>query len=307
MNEPLPPTPPASRTRSRRDHIVDTLIEERAPTLSASMLWPALRPALYRLLNYDRARRMADEIAPLDGRAPLEHVTDALALDVRTHRLERLPREGSFFLIANHPTGIADGIAVFQGVRAIRPDLMIYANADAHRVSPGFSGSLIPVEWVLAKRTLERTRLTLKRTSAAIAAGQPILVFPAGRLARIRADGRLTDPEWQTSAVSLARKHGLTVIPCHVSGPYAFWFHMFDKVSKELRDITLFHELLNKRGRRYTLTFGPAIAAESLAGDAGVVTRKLKRYIERVLEAAPDQPFDPEGPECAWRDPPPAP
>ena len=87
-------------------------------------------------------------------------------------------------------------------------------------------------------------------------------------------------------------------------GPYPIFFHTFDRISKELRDITLFHELLNKQGKTYKLTFGPLIPPEHATGDASSVIRKLKHYIERVLPQAPDTPFDPAGPECQWRDPP---
>ena len=62
-------------------------------------------------------------------------------------------------IVCNHPTGIADGVAVWDALKAIRPDLMFYANADAHRVSPKLDEVLIPVEWVEEKRTRERTRL----------------------------------------------------------------------------------------------------------------------------------------------------
>jgi putative hemolysin len=114
----------------------------------------------------------------------------------------------------------------------------------------------------------------------------------------------LTDPEWMASAVSFARKYKLPIVPVHVAGPYAFWFHLFDKVSNELRDITLFHELLNKSGKTYSLTYGPLIPAELAAGDTAVLTRKIKHYVERVLPHAPDGAFGLDGPECCWRDPP---
>jgi putative hemolysin len=109
------------------------------------------------------------------------------------------------------------------------------------------------------------------------------------------------------TAVSLARKYELPILPVHMAGPYSFWFHTFSRLSPELRDITLFHELLNKQGKTYQLTFGPLIPWSQALGDATSITRKIKHYVERVLPAAPDAPFDPNGPECTWRDPPKAP
>ena len=294
---------PVSEPSRRQKHIVDVLIEERAPHLSSGPLWPLLRPILYAVLNYAKARRMADAIAPMRGGPALEYIAALLSVKLDVSGLERMPARGPFLLLANHPTGITDGVAMYDATKAARPDMMFYANSDAHRACPGFIDNLIPVEWVLGKRTRERTRLTLKMTEQAVNEGKPIMVFPAGRLARKR-NGVLTDPEWMPTAASLARKYSLPVLPCHVAGPYSFWFHSFNAISAELRDITLFHELLNKAGRTYRLRFGPLIPAENISGDAVTVTRRLKHYIERELGGNADAAFDPAGPECAWRDPP---
>ena len=283
-------------------HIVDVLIEERAPKLSAGPLWPFLRPPLLAVLNYDKAVRMADTIGPLSGHEAIEHISQLLSVKLDLSALDRAPKTGSFLLLCNHPTGITDGIAVYDAIKTVRPDSLFYANSDALRVCPRFDEVLIPVEWVLAKRTRERTRLTLKMTEQAFADGRPIVVFPAGRLAR-QVDGQLVDPEWMPTAVSLARKYKLPILPCHVAGPYAFWFHTFAKFSGELRDITLFHELLNKHGKTYRLNFGPPIPHETLGADAVSTTRKIKHHIERVLAVNPHAAYDPEGPECQWRDP----
>jgi len=274
-------------------HIVDVLIAERAPRLAASPAWPILRPPLYALLDYAKARRMADAIAAMPGRAALNHVADSLALKIASRRLSRVPPTGRLVVVCNHPTGIADGVAVYDALRAARPDLWFYANADAHRVSPRFGEVLIPVEWVEAKRTREGARRTLEQTRAALEAEACLVIFPAGRIARRQPDGRLSDTPWATSAVAVARKHRAPVMPIHVAGPWSALFHLFHGVSQELRDITLFHELLNKRGREFTLTVGPLIPPEALAGDAAEITARLKAYVEQRLPADPDGAFAP--------------
>lgn len=283
--------PTARRRAYGHDHIIDTLIEERAPRWAGSPVWPLLRPALYGLLDYGKARRMADAIAPLPGRAALDYVSELLALKVEARGLEHVPRAGRALIIANHPTGIADGVAVYDGLKAMRPDLVFYANSDAHRVSPGFGEVLIPVEWVEGKRTRERTRLTLAMTREAMEAERALVVFPAGRLARKGPDGVLAESPWMPTALSVARKYDAPVLPVHLTGPWSTLFHFFHGLSNELRDITLFHELLNKRGRAFTLTCGPLIPADRLDPDAAVATEALKAYIEHVLPNHPTQPF----------------
>lgn len=281
----------AAARAGRHDHIVDMLIAERAPKLAASWAWPVARPLLYALLDYAKARRMADAIAPLPGRAALEHVSKLLSVQVTATGLERLPRTGRAMVACNHPTGIADGVAVYDALKAVRDDLCFYANSDAHRVSPGFSDVLIPVEWVEAKRTRERTRETLIATREALEAERCLVIFPSGRLSRRQPDGRLADPTWQSSAVSLARKYEAPITPIHVTGPWSRMFHLFNRVSGELRDITLFHELLNKQGQRFGLTVGHPIPPAALDGDPVQVTARIKAYVEEVLPHDPSRPF----------------
>lgn len=285
-------SPARAVTRRRHEpHIVDLLIAERAPKLAASPVWPAARPLLYALLDYKKARRMADAIAPLSGRAALDHVSQLLALQVEARGLERTAAAGRLIVVCNHPTGIADGIAVYDALMRVRADLCFYANSDAHRVAPRLDEVLIPVEWLEAKRTRQTARLTLEETRAAMEAERCLVVFPAGRLARRQADGRLADPPWTSTAIAVARKHKAAVLPINVAGPWSTLFHLFHGFSQELRDITLFHELLNKQGRRFELTVGPPIPPEALAGDAGEITARLKTYVEQILPADPDAPF----------------
>lgn len=285
-------TPAAALAKPRgHDHIVDVLIAERAPKLSGGPLWPLLRPPLYALLDYGKARRMADAIQPMPGRAALDYVSELLALQVAATGLDRIPATGRLVAVCNHPTGIADGVAVFDALKSLRPDVCFYANADAHRVASRFDEVLIPVEWVEAKRTRDKTRATLQLTREALEAERCLAIFPAGRLARREPDGTLADPEWMSSAVSIARKYEAPVVPIHVAGPWSALFHFFHGFSTELRDITLFHELLNKRGRAFTLTVGHPIPPAALDGDPAEVTARLKVHVERALPANSDRPF----------------
>ena len=283
--------PAFARSSRARDHIVDRLIAERAPRLAASAAWPMLRPALYAILDYRKARRMADAIAPLNGRAAIDYVSRLLSVKVQARGLERVPSSGRLVVVCNHPTGIADGVAVYDTLRPLRPDLMFYANADAHRVSPGFGDVLIPVEWVEAKRTRERTRLTLTMTREAMEAERPLVIFPAGRLARWNPLRGMADPVWASSAFSVARKYDAPILPIHVGGPASRMFHLFHQFSGELRDMTLFHELLNKRGKAFRLTVGPLIAPGDLPADPADAARAMKAYVETTLATQPDRPF----------------
>ena len=273
-----------------RPHIIDTLIAERAPKLCGSPAWPLARGPLHALLSYGKARAMIDAVAPMGGREAMEYVSRLLSIKVAVHGLENLPAQGRVVVICNHPTGIADGMAVHDALKARRPDMLFYANSDALRVCPGLDEALIPVEWVEAKRTLGDTRRVVERTRSALNNEQALMIFPAGRLAT-KIQGRLTDKPWQASAVSIARWSAAPIVPMHLTGPWSTLFHLFDGRSQELRDITLFHEMLNKRGRRFSLIVGRPIPPKALDPDADMATGALKHFVERVLPANPEAVF----------------
>jgi putative hemolysin len=258
-------------------HIVDTLIAERGQRIVKHPLWPVMRPLLYTVLNYRKAIQFADAVANAPGFQAFEHLSESLSLDIRVRAPERIPEKGGFLLVSNHPTGIADGIAVFDLLKARRPDMMFFANRDAIRVNPRFVEMVIPVEWRDEHKSKLKARETLQVTNRAISEGKATVLFPSGRIA-YWADGRLNERPWKTSAVSFARKYNLPILPVHMAARNSGLFYWLAKWSTELRDMTVFHELLNKKGNRFDFTIGNLISPDALDGDPVEVTRALERH-----------------------------
>jgi len=275
----------------REPHIADVLIAERGQKIVNSRLWPLLRPLLYKILHYREAVRLADELGPLPAQAAMDYVSRLLSLDLDISGLERIPRNGAFIVAANHPTGIADGVAVYDAIRRVRPDMAIFTNRDAIRVNPRLSEFLIPVEWREDFRDRNKTRETLKLSSRAFREGRAVVLFPSGRIAFWK-DGRLNERPWQSSAVTLARRQDVPILPVNVQSRNSGLFYWFANWNTELRDMTVFHELLNKRGKTFRITFGPLIAQERFAeGEALDMTRRLQEHVVERLAEDPDAAF----------------
>lgn len=275
---------------SRPLHIVDQLIAERGEKLVASRAWPLVKPLLYRVLHYAEAVRMADTLAPLDAQAAMDYIGALLDLRLEIEGAGHIPRAGAFILAANHPTGIADGVAVYDALKPVRPDISIFTNRDAARVNPRLTEILIPVEWREDLRSRDKTKETLRLSSRAFAEGRAIVMFPSGRIAFWK-DGRLNERPWQPSIVTLARKHRVPVLPVHVDARNSWLFYWFANWNTELRDMTVFHELLNKRGKTFRITFGRPIPTERLEGDPAAVTTRLQRHCVERLAQDPDAEF----------------
>lgn len=265
-------------------HIVDTLIAERGQKIVHHPLWPVMRPFLYTLLRYAKALEFANDIANMPGFQAFDYLSGILQLDINVRHGERIPPQGGFIMVSNHPTGIADGVAVFDLLKNTRPDMMFFANRDAIRVNPRFAEIIIPVEWREEHKSKLKARETLQLTTRAVQEQKATVLFPSGRIA-YWANGRLNERPWKTSAVGLARKYNLPILPVNMSARNSGLFYWFAKWSTELRDMTVFHELLNKKGDRFDFTIGNPIEPERLSGDPVEVTAALERHTVHALAA----------------------
>jgi putative hemolysin len=271
-------------------HIVDDLIAERGQLLVKHPLWPVMRPFLYTLLHYGKAIEFADTVANMPGFQGFEFASEQLNLDVRVRRGERIPAQGGFIMVSNHPTGIADGIAVFDLLKHRRPDMMFFANRDAVRVNPRFVEMVIPVEWREEFKSKLKARETLQLTTRAVKDEKVTVLFPSGRIA-YWAGGCLNERPWKTSAISLSRKYGLPILPVHMTARNSGLFYWLSKWSTELRDMTVFHELLNKKSQTFDFTIGRMLQPDQLEGDPAEVTKALEYHSVYGLAEDPDRDF----------------
>ena len=67
-------------------------------------------------------------------------------------------------MTGNHPTGLTDGIVMFDVLKKQRPDYTLYANSDMIKIAKGFQDIIIPVDWNHQNKTSEKSRMILKLT-----------------------------------------------------------------------------------------------------------------------------------------------
>ena len=268
---------------------IDPLIEERAAWLfredPASRL---ARRVLDRALGYDLTIALGERYRDLPTPDLMADVADLICREVDVSGIERVPGSGPALIVANHPTGIADGIVMWHALRQRRPDAFFYANSDLLRVLPQMDSMIAPVEWRLDRRSHGKTRETMAYTRRAISEGRLGVIFPAGRLAK-RRGLRLHEREWMASAAMIARKFDLDVIPVNIRARNSWLFYLFDLIHPSLRDITLFHETLNKGRQPYRVNVGRPIPAAKLSPNSAEAIEELKaRTLQLGGRHAPD-------------------
>ncbi|CUH76650.1 1-acyl-sn-glycerol-3-phosphate acyltransferase [Tropicibacter naphthalenivorans] len=243
---------------------IDPLIAERAPWLFSGRPGTGIaRAGLDALLGYKRTVEIGNQVQHLSADGIMEHVGKMLANHLTVTGLSHIPSHGAALIVANHPTGIADGVMLHHLLRPIRNDTYYFANHDIMRVLPQYSEMIAPVEWRQEKRSHAKMRETMAYTRKAVEEGRLGVIFPSGRLAKRRGLS-LHERPWMASAAMIARKFDLPVIPVNIQARNSALFYLFDLIHPTLRDITLFHETLNKATQPYHFTIGEPISPSAL-------------------------------------------
>lgn len=246
------------------EHRIDPLIAERAPWLYSNRPGTqAAKAALHKMLGYDTTVRIAQSLEAAPASTIMRVMADRLAKLVQLSGLGHIPAHGPALIVANHPTGIADGIILHHLISQARPDAYFFANSDILRVLPQMESMIAPVEWRKKHRSHAKTRETMVYVRSATKEGRLGVIFPSGRLAK-RRGLRLYERPWMASAAMLACKFDLPVIPVNIQARNSALFYLFDFIHPTLRDITLFHETLNKAKQPYRVTVGEPISAAAM-------------------------------------------
>ena len=202
-------------------------------------------------------------------------ITGALeALEVSTRisdtDVERIPRSGGCVVVANHPTGMLDGLVAAAVLQRVRRDVKILANHLLAAV-PELESSIIPVDLVSDPNRAARTNVAaMRRAIEHVAGGGMLLVFPAGEVSRFQwSSWSAADRGWNAGVVRLIRAAArlaprVVVLPMHLSGANTIAFHLAGAVHPRIRLVMLPRELLNKRGVQVEARVGHPITAAKL-------------------------------------------
>ncbi len=274
-------------------HIIDELLFERAIALRRfPVLWKAITYWFLPLVKYQDAIDWADRVGHLDGREAFEEFADWLDLDIRVTGLQHLPRTGRVLIVANHPSGVVDSLAVYRAIGDIRPDTCCFSNRDIVRIIPRIERFIIPIEWMRQRRSPSALRETHAALKAAFAAERPVIIFPSGGIARGSLRG-LQELDWLTATIKFVRRYNCPVLPLHIRARNSFLYYALEVIHDELRDLLRFREIMGKRHKRFDLTFGPVILPDHITGSAEEATAALKAHVEHDMTRGAAWPAPP--------------
>ncbi len=181
-----------------------------------------------------------------------------------------VPREGPLLVIANHPYGVIDGMALGHLMTKVRPDTKIMTHSLLCQ-PPQARPYLLPVDFGGTPEARQTSLLTRKRAQEWLAAGHCVAIFPAGGVSTTQSPfrGLAIDSPWYAFTAKLARLDGLKVLPLYFHGQNSLLFHLATHSYYPFRIALLFRESVRRMGTKLKVTVGKPIASEDLPHGEG--------------------------------------
>ena len=179
---------------------------------------------------------------------------------VSSGSLESIPSSGASVVVANHPFGGIEGVALADLLLRVRPDVKVLTNEILCRIEE-LQELFIGVD-VLSADARKKNQKAIEEAQQWVADGHMLLIFPAGEVSSFNFPlKQVTDPKWRNTASRIARQASADITPVFVEGRNGWLFHLLGIIHPKLRTVRLIRELLNKRGSTIGFRIGKTLTS----------------------------------------------
>lgn len=194
--------------------------------------------------------------------------------------------EGPIVIVANHPFGIGDGIAVLALAEQLGRPFRVLINNELLKV-PEMAPYSLPVSFEETKEAMAINMQTRHEALRFLKEGVTVVIFPAGGVATAKKGfGRAEDLPWKMFPAKLIQAAKANVVPVFFEGQNGRLFHLASRISLTLRVSLLIREFRRLSGSTIRARVGVMIPWEELSTHAD---RKdlLARLFGAVFSMAP--------------------
>ena len=184
-----------------------------------------------------------------------------IKFDIPEEDLKRLPKDGAYITMSNHPLGGIDGILLLKLMIEQRSDFKIIANFLLHRIEP-LIPYIMPVNPFENRKDVKSSVAGFKNALLHLKEGHPLGIFPAGEVSTYRDGKLLVDKPWEAAAMKLAKKAEVPIVPIYFHAKNSPLFYRLSKISDTLRTAKLPSELLSQKHRVIKVRIGRPISVK---------------------------------------------
>ncbi|GHD71178.1 acyltransferase [Luteimonas padinae] len=238
------------------------------------------RPLLRGIGRWSGFDRIEDFLASHGHLRGFEFVAAArdflqLRYEVDPEELQRIPSRGRLLVVANHPSGALDALALLDCIGRVRRDACIVANDLLSLVEP-LGELMLPVR-ILGGRVGADSLAAIER---ALREERCVIIFPAGEVSRL-GPGGVRDSRWRRGFLRFARATSAPVLPVRVEARNSPLFYGVSALYKPAATALLAREMFARRQRPLRLRVGwpKAIAPDA---DTAEVLREVRRTLYAI-------------------------
>jgi putative hemolysin len=227
----------------------------------------ALTPYLDRLLGFDQFNSVYSQLAEYDPDDFSRTFLDALGVRISLDGLPRdtIPRDGPLIVIANHPSGLLDGVMLDALLKSVRPDVTVMAHT-LFAAIPEFHDRYLFVGSPRSRSKRKRSVRGLRQSFQWLARGGALVVFPAGRVSRFQfRRWSVADQPWSSHIAALARRTGVPVLPVYLHSAGNWVFQLAGIISPLLQNVRAIAAVSNYRNQTLHATIGRLIQPGDLS------------------------------------------
>ena len=215
-------------------------------------------------------------------------------MEVLPEDLAKIPRDGPLLVVANHPFGGIDGLALGSLLSKTRPDFKLLVNQELG-VFNAMTPWLFQVDILGGESAKSKNLKSMVECSRFLRDGKCLGIFPAGEVSSLHLPTRkIIDPSWSDHPTSLARRNNATVLPVCFKGKNGWLFQTLGLIHPRLRTLMLARELVNKRGKDLKMRIGEPISPQKICSFQNVsdATDYLRVCVEALKnESSPVSSF----------------
>ena len=222
---------------------------------------------LKKLRSIVREKEINFILQKLSGKKNLDFVRGGikeLGVASKSNGFENLPTNKRAIVVANHPLGGLDGVAMINELGKYRKDIKFLVNDILTQLKP-FKEYFIPIN----KHGLN-SRENILRLEKLFQSNQCIVIFPAGLVSR-KNNEKIEDLEWRKTFISKAKKYNTSIFPVFVEGfnskkfyKVAYWRQKL-RIKINLEMFLLPNEMFLQKGKTIKFTMGKSIDPKILS------------------------------------------
>lgn len=202
-----------------------------------------------------------------------------IEFEIDPEELKRLPKQGPYITISNHPLGGIDGILLLKLMREHDPDFKIIANFLLHRIEP-LKPYIMAVNPFENHKDSKSSVLGLKETLKHLKEGNPLGIFPAGEVSNFEEDDKIVDKPWEEGALKLIKKAEVPVVPIYFHAKNSQLFYLLSKINPTLQTAKLPSELLTQKDRVIRVRIGKPIPVSEQI-EHGSTIEELGKFLRK--------------------------